>query len=198
MHLRLCICDRIERSELETRVVVLTHQMEACKTTNTGRLVPLALSRGEVRIRGTKGHPLDTTGIVELERLCLFLFPCPESVELSRELLEADGRPVTLVVPDGNWRQAGKTNRREKGLLAVQRVHLPPGPPSRYRLRSHRDPRKICTLEAVARALEIVEGPEVQARLERLLEVMVERTLWSRGKLPGDQVSGGIPPAGRR
>lgn len=57
MHLRLCLCDRIEPLDLRTRVVVISHQREVCKPTNTGRLVPLALVRGEVRVRGRRASP---------------------------------------------------------------------------------------------------------------------------------------------
>jgi hypothetical protein len=34
-----------------------------------------------------------------------------------------------------------------------------------------------CTLEAIARALGVLEGPEVEARLLEALDLFVERTL---------------------
>jgi len=51
----------------------------------------------------------------------------------------------------------------------------------------------LATLEAIARAMGILEGPEVQAALERPFRAMVERTLWSRGSVAAEDVSGGIP-----
>jgi DTW domain-containing protein YfiP len=63
-----------------------------------------------------------------------------------------------------------------------------------YRLRHHPDPRFVATFEAVARALGILEGPAVQADLERVFQVVVERMLWSRGRLATERVTGGIPP----
>lgn len=193
MHLRLCLCEEITPLELKTRVVVITHRAELCKTTGTGRLVPLTLINGEIRVRGQRGQPLEADDLVEAGRQTLLLYPTSDSIPLTPEL--GDGRPVTLVVPDGNWRQARKVKSRVAALADVPRAHLPPGPPSRYRLRSHRDPRNVATFEAVARALGILEGEAVQAKLERVFDVMVERTLWTRGELPAEQVTGGIRPA---
>jgi DTW domain-containing protein YfiP len=72
---------------------------------------------------------------------------------------------------------------------------LPPGAPSRYRLR--RDDREghLSTLEAVARAVSHIEpdGAELEAQLMSLFQRFVERSLWMRGLLPASEVTGGIP-----
>lgn len=195
MHLRLCLCDSTRMLDVATRVVVITHAAETCRTTNTARLVLLTLLGSEIRVRGRQGSPLITEGIVLPDHQPLVLFPGPNSEELDPEALRADGRPVSLIVPDGNWRQARNTANRVATLAEVPRVHLPPGPPSQYRLRSHKNPAYVATFEAIARALGLLEGPEVQTELERVLALQVERTLWTRGKLPAEQVTGGIPPA---
>ncbi len=193
MHLRLCICELIQPLTLATRVVVLAHFHDERKPTNTSRLVSLALTNAEVRLRGQLGKPLDADNLVDPDRLNLLLYPAPDSAPLSRAVLEA-GRPVTLIVPDGNWRQARRVRRRVPGLADLRCVRLAPGPPSRYRLRSQPDPRRVSTFEAVARALGELEGAAVRSQLEALFEVMVERTLWLRGKLFAKNVVGGIPP----
>jgi DTW domain-containing protein YfiP len=198
MHDWLCVCDQLEPLDLRTRVAVLTHQAEITKTTNTGRLVALALVGGEIRIRGRKGAPMSTEGLVLTDRRPLMLYPTADALLLTPELVAEDPRPVTLIVPDGNWRQARKVTTREPTLARVQRVRLPEGPPSRYRLRSHANPLRVSTFEAVARALGILEGPGVQAALEHLFDVMVERTLWTRGELLEWQVTGGLPPRPRK
>jgi DTW domain-containing protein YfiP len=184
LHLELCLCDAVEPLALATRVVVVCHQAELNKSTNTGRLVPLTLTQGEVRVRGRKHERLATADLLAPQRAPLLLYPTAEARDL-RQVLADEQRPVTLIVPDGTWRQARKVTTREPDLAGVPRVRLPPGPPSRYRLRSHPDPRFVATFEAVARALGILEGPEVQAHLEAVFERMVRRTLWTRGKLGG-------------
>jgi hypothetical protein len=41
----------------------------------------------------------------------------------------------------------------------------------------------LATIEAIARALGIIENPDIQSQLEVLLRVMVDRVLASRGTL---------------
>jgi DTW domain-containing protein len=191
LHLRLCLCGSIEPLRLATRVVVLRHRKEFFKPTNTGRLVPLALVEGEIRVFGARGEELDTRELLVPERRTLLLYPSPDSLPLARE--PDDLRPVTLIVPDSDWRRAFKLATREERLASVPRVHLPEGPPSEYRLRRHSDPRFLATFEAVARALGILEGEAVQAQLEHVFRMMVDRTLWSRGQIAAGEMTGGLP-----
>jgi len=84
--------------------------------------------------------------------------------------------------------------RREPALVGIPHVKLPAGPPSEYRLRVQRNETGVCTLEAVARAIGILESKDAQSKLELMLRVMVERTLWSRGMLTANQcTTAGIP-----
>ena len=48
-------------------------------------------------------------------------------------------------------------------------------------------------MEAVAQALGILEGPEVEAQLLRVYRIMTERTLWTNGRISTSDVTGGIP-----
>ena len=200
MLVALCVCAAIEPLALRTRVVVLSHRREVRKPTNTGRLVPLLLRSGAVQVWGLPGDRLEASALVGAERRGLLLYPAGDAVPLSRAEVDADGGRVTLVVPDGTWRQARKLHSRAAALAELPRVCLPPGPPSRYRLRKHSDPRFLATFEAVARALGILEGAEVQRHLERVFDLVVERTLWSRGLLGGPlrvpgETGAGSPPA---
>jgi DTW domain-containing protein YfiP len=191
LHMRLCLCTTVQPIDLATRVVVLRHRRELHKPTNTGRLVPLTLSNGEVRTIGARGETFDTAYMVDPSRRTLVLYPMADSRPLTLD--DVDDRPITLIVPDADWRRAHKLVLREPALHGIARVHLPSGPPSSYRLRRHTDPRFLATFEAIARALGILEGLAVRAHLEHVFRLMVERTLWSRGQLPTERVTGGIP-----
>ena len=183
-----CLCSELRPLATATRVVVLRHRKEAWKPTNTGRLVPLTLEQGEIRVFGARDEELDTSGFADPARRALLLYPCADAQPLVLD--EHDTRPVTLIVPDSDWRRAQKLATREEKLFGVPRVHLPGGPPSNYRLRRHPDLRYLATFEAVARALGILEGPEVQAELERVFTLLVERVLRSRGQLVADPGAG--------
>ncbi|MCA9546099.1 MAG: DTW domain-containing protein [Myxococcales bacterium] len=193
LHTPICLCDTVQPLPTRTRVVVVMHFKEAQKQSNTGRLAPLCLADAQVRLRADREQPLDLRDLADSTRRAVLLYPDPDAPVLDAHWAAADPRPVTLVVPDGNWRQTVRTCKREPALADLPRVRLPLGAPSSYRLRRHPDPARISTLEAIARAVGVLDGPAPQALLERTLAVFVERTLWSRGTLPEADVTGGIP-----
>ncbi len=184
----LCLCPTLPRVETQTRVIVLVHYLELKTSTNTGRLATLALPNSELRIRGLKDERTKTEDLMTTGGDTLLLYPGPESEELTPELVRSLRAPVTLVVPDGSWRQAQKVQSREPGLAAAKRVRLPRGQKlSEFRLRREPNAEAVCTLEAIARSLGVLEGErgsEVQAQLEALLRTMVNRALHSRGSEP--------------
>ena len=179
----LCFCDRIPSIDLQTRLIILMHTAEEVLTSNTARLAGKALTNSEVRIRGRKNQRMSTDGFVREGSSSLLLFPSPFAAELNAEFVARLAKPVTLLVPDGSWVQTKRFVRRDPAFVGIQHVKLPPGPPSEYRLRVQSHESGLCTLEAIARAIGILESPEAQAQLEALLKVMVERTLLSRGAL---------------
>ena len=189
----LCICGIAPHLSLRTRVAVIMHVREAVRPSNTGRLIPLALANSFVCLRGIRDQRTQTAGMIPPETQGLVLYPAPDSGELNQDYISPIKKPVTLVVLDGNWNQAAKMAKREPALADLPKVHLAAGPVSQFRLRTQSDPARVCTFEAVARALGAIEGPEVQKELEGFFTIMVERMLWARGKLKTDQVTGGLP-----
>ncbi len=176
-----CLCGEVVALPVRTRVVLLTHHAERRKSTNTGRLVVLALQGAEIRVRGERDAPARAP-LPEGRRL--LLFPHPEARELAPE--DGLGAGVVLLVPDGNWNQARRIFRRDPDARGAECVALPPGAPSRYGLR--RAPREgtVSTLEAVARALRLLEGPEgeeIDRRLTEILGTFVTRSLGAAGRV---------------
>jgi DTW domain-containing protein YfiP len=172
------MCALVKPLVLATHVVVLVHRREVQKTTNTARLVPLALRHAELRTVGLASDRSRFDDLVQEQRETWLLFPREGSRTLSHEL--AGGRPVTLVVPDGNWPQARRMARNEPQLARLPAVHLPESAPRRFELRRHPLAHRLSTFEALARALGILEGEAVQRELEQALALKVERTLATR------------------
>jgi len=193
LHEILCVCKDLEPVQTQCRVSILMHIKEWAKTSNSGRVLHLALSNSEIRIRGRKDHPLETAGLEHSDYRNVVLFPSESAVSLSATWLAEDPRPVHLIVPDGNWRQAKRMLKREPLLNRLPQVCLPDGLPSRYRLRSHPDPKRVATFEAVARALGILESSTTQEKLEYIFDMAVERALWTRGRISAEDVTGGLP-----
>jgi len=174
MYRSLCICALVPRLATRTRLVLLVHYREARKPTTTGLLAARCMVGSEVHVVGDLGRPLPETLVAPDERAAL-LFPYEDAVPI------AEVMPTTLVVPDGNWRQAGKMRRRVPGLAALPCVTLPESGGTEYRLRAEPRAGGLATLEAIARALAILEGPEPAAAMLAVFRVMVERTLRLRG-----------------
>lgn len=195
MLIRLCICSLIPVVEAVTRLVLVVHHREIRKPTNSGGLAARCLKNSAVYVTGLIGKPTDYREVAPADGTNLFLFPSPKAVPLTTDLVRDLVGPVRLIVPDGNWGQAGRVRRKLDPGANVVDVVLPPGPESRYRLRREaaNRPEGLATLEAIARAFAILEGPQVEDPLLSIFHTMVDRTLWSRGKLPEHLVRGGIP-----
>ncbi|MBK7977817.1 MAG: DTW domain-containing protein [Deltaproteobacteria bacterium] len=194
MHVTLCICAIVPRLATRTRVTVLVHHLESRKPSNTGRLAARCLERGAVEIVGQRHRLIEPPRIVD--EVPLVLFPAEDAVPITE--FSATSQPVALFVPDGNWNQAKKMRRRGPGLAAFPCVTLPDPGRSEYRLRAEPWQGGLATLEAIARALAVLEGDRgaaIESALLGIFRVMVERTLWFRGRLPSAQVAGGIPSA---
>jgi DTW domain-containing protein YfiP len=190
MHRTLCICALIPRIATRTRLLLVLHQLEDRKPTNTGRLAARCLINSAVTARGATAGAGAPAALWQGTQP-LLLFPHAEARPLE-EWRDA-GQPLTLVVPDGTWRQANKARRRVEGLSELPCVSLPPVVRSNYRLRHDRRPDRVSTIEAITLALRILEGPEVADPLERIFHIMVDRTLWTNGRIATGEVTGGIP-----
>jgi DTW domain-containing protein YfiP len=155
--------------------VIVAHRREAGTSTNTGRLAASMLDGAEVRVRGTVAPPPEAP-LPEGRRLVLF----PRGDARVLDARDAAGERVVLLVPDGTWSQARRMLLRDPDLADVDLVTLPPSSPSRYRLRCHAREGALCTLEAIARALGILEGPSVEEALLGALDRFVEHGLRAR------------------
>jgi DTW domain-containing protein YfiP len=195
MHGSLCICPLIPRVATRTRLVLMIHRCEDRKPTNTGRLATLCLPNSDVHVRGHADLPSPPVSIAP-GSLPVLLFPFEGATELTA--FAGSKEPLTLIVPDGTWRQASKVRNRVPGLSDVPCVSLPADVPSTYRLRAEAHATGLATIEAIARAMGILEGPHVRVALEHVFHAMVERTLWSRGELGDHEVTGGIPEGAMR
>jgi DTW domain-containing protein YfiP len=157
------------------------HQRELARPTATGPLALVVLANSELRIQGNLAEPLDLSDLDVEDRRTLLLYPAEGVAELNREFLAADPRPVNLVVPDGNWRQAARMGRRLPGLEHAVMVRLAPGAPTAWGIRRESHPEGLATFEAIARAIGVIESAAVQASMEELFRLLVARTLEARG-----------------
>ena len=182
-----CLCDLVPRVQTRTRVLVVLHHAETQKPSNTGRLALRCLPNSGAVIRGAPDQPPAVPTWAE-HGDPVILFPHPDA----RPLADFCGgpRPVTLIVPDGTWRQAQRVRRRVAGLGEVPCAFVTRDAPSEYRLRRTPDERRLSTMEAIAESLGLLEGAKgaaVRGLLLRIFQVMVDRSLRGRALQRGPQ-----------
>lgn len=195
LHTDLCACVLLVPIPTRTRVVLVTHVRELSKPTNTGRLALACIEGARLVERGHRDGGALTAIPCDPDSQPLLLYPVPGAMPLDawKAAQPAAADRVTLVVPDGTWRQTKRVRYRIPGLDQLPSVCLPAGLPSLFRLRHAGNSQRLATLEAIAHALRILDGPEIADRLMHIFRVVVDRSLWSNGRLTSAEVTGGIP-----
>lgn len=176
-----CICAYLVPMDNKTPVSILMHYRERITTTNTGKIAHFLLKNSEIHYRGLIETTLNGESVLKKEHTPLYLYPSEHSVILTPELVKSLGN-VQLIIPDGTWRQARRVARREPFLKDVMHVRLPFSQPGIFFLRRKVKEDGVSTLEAIARALGIIESKAIQENLENVFRIMVEKTLETRGK----------------
>jgi DTW domain-containing protein YfiP len=155
--------------QTRTRVVLVRHLLEQAKHSNTGRLIELMVPNHVVLTHGEPGVEMDTSELVEPDTWLLF----PEGTPRQEPPRPP---PRRLVVLDGTWKQARRMRRRIAALRGVPVLSIRPGAMAARRLRRAPEPGAMATVEAVARALEFLEGEEPARALLEAFDLMVERS----------------------
>ena len=150
-----------------TRVVIVRHHLEQHRSSNSGRLAHLALPNSVIV---DHGGDAGSARLPELDGAWL-LYPLGE-VTRERPLVP----PRQLVVLDATWSQARRMYRKLDVVRRLPTLHLSDDAPMAVaRLRESPGPGRVSTLEAIARALRLLDGDDVAAPLERLFDVAVAR-----------------------
>ncbi|MGE0631752.1 MAG: tRNA-uridine aminocarboxypropyltransferase [Pseudobdellovibrionaceae bacterium] len=181
LHKSLCLCGFIPSINLKTKVSLVIHAKELKRTTNTGRLALHALTNSEMRVRGATQVQLDLSDLLDSSYRTLFFYPSDDAIPLTKEFVLSDPRPIQLIVPDGNWRQASKVQSRHPELRDVPRIKMAVADPSSQHMRAEHKEAGMATLQAIACALGEIEGEEVKNTLLSLYTLKLERTLKGRG-----------------
>lgn len=173
---------------IRTPLLVVVHVHDRGRLSNTSRLLSLAVRNATLVSHGVRTASPDlATNVTPI-----VLFPGHGAKPLTQELVSALPAPPTLVVPDGNWRQAGKMVKRLPLLAGAMKAALPTrafdGPSPRRNRAGHR----MSTYEAVTQALAVLEGDEPVGPLMEFYRRAVDRMLLVRGHLRLGDVYGGL------
>ncbi|HEU0035348.1 MAG TPA: tRNA-uridine aminocarboxypropyltransferase [Kofleriaceae bacterium] len=171
---RVCLCAAIPTVPTQTRIVIVRHHLERFRSSNSGRLAHFALPNSALV---DHGGSLGPAKLPDLDGAWL-LYP--------------EGEPTTtfatpprqLVVLDATWSQARRMFRKLGALRGLPILRLPELPMPEARLRESPAPGRVSTIEAIARALRLLEGDAAAAPLEALFALAVDRARATGRNLP--------------
>ncbi len=161
------MCDAIPTIATRTHVVIVRHHSEKTRSSNSGRLAHYALPNSEIIDHGGFG------GLAKLPSMEGAWLVFPEGEPMTK-LPDDRPPPNQLVFLDATWSQARRMFRKLAALRGLPILRLPEGPLA-ARMREAPTPDRVSTLEAVARALQLVEGGNIGDLLEALFALAVER-----------------------
>lgn len=169
----LCLCAEVPQIRTRTRLVVVRHSLEAKRSSNTGRIALLGLPDATLVEYGGPERAFDLEGLVGDGAWLLF----PDGATTPAE------PPRTLVVIDASWAQARRMVQRVPRFRSLPRLALPAGE-ALPRLRVAPRADGMSTIEAMVRALDVLEGPGVAGPLEALCRLHATRSQAAKG-VPG-------------
>ena len=156
-------------AEWRTQVIVIQHVLEQTERSNTARIAMKAAPAIELRTFGAIGQSLVTDDLAGAWLLW------PDEAPVSA----ATSFPQTLVVLDGSWSQARKMLQRVPALRGLTRRSLT-APLGRQSLRAA-PAGGMSTLEAIAEAISILEGPVQASGLKDAHQALIQKQWEDRG-----------------
>lgn len=188
----LCVCDCVPSVTTRTPLLLVVHVHDLGRTSNTVRLLALAVPGATLVRHGAYPAPADPAAHVPAGTTPVVLFPGHGARPLTPELVASLPSPPALVVPDGNWKQASRMVKRLPLLAGAVKVALPERALAGPALRRNHAGHHMSTFEAVAQALAVLEGAATAAPLLDFYRRATDRMLLVRGKLRLGDVYGGL------
>jgi DTW domain-containing protein YfiP len=188
----VCVCAYAPRVKTRTPLLLVGHVHDLGRTSNTVRLLNLAIRNATLVCHGVYPAPADPASHLPAGVTPVVLIPCHGAIPLTPEFATSLPSKLVLVVPDGNWRQASRMVRRLPPLASAVKVSLPDRAFSGPALRRNRSGHHMSTYEAVIQALAKLEGEEVAGPLVDFYRRATDRMLHVRGKLKLGEVYGGL------
>jgi len=171
---------------------VVVHVSDFGRTSNTVRLLALAIPDVAVVCHGVYPAPADPACHVPAGATPVVLFPGHGAKPLTADVVASLPSPLALIVPDGNWKQASRMVKRLPLLADAVKVELPDRAFAGTALRRNNAGHHMSTYEAVTQALAVIEGESVSDPLLDFYRRATDRMLFIRGKLGRGNVYGGI------
>jgi DTW domain-containing protein len=170
-----------------TKISVVIHSREFSKSINTGRLACCCLENSEVLLLGHPGNTKKSAvpSIINgYQPIVLF----PDGIPLDSYLQKNHEKKYHLIVPDGSWSQGRKMaaqlvsllHKESTNSLKAVRVSLPLFENNPYAAIRSSKSGGASTLGAIAKAMGLLEGVQVEKKLKEFLEIFIDSVKRSR------------------
>ncbi|MBU1221946.1 DTW domain-containing protein [Myxococcota bacterium] len=175
-----CYCHALQTTFNRTKITAVLHYSEVFLTSNTAHLLKQTLSDARLFVRNSLGIIENSETFLAEDFENIVLFPADHAIPLENMVFH---KPVHLIIPDGSWNQAKKMYRKDPILSTLRAVSITPRGPSRYFLRRQGRENGLCTYEAVACALGILEGEKVYSHMMAQFETAMNAIHASRNNV---------------
>ncbi|MGB0641060.1 MAG: tRNA-uridine aminocarboxypropyltransferase [Myxococcota bacterium] len=173
---RLCVCTDVPTVITSVDFLIIRHWKERYKASNSARLSAAAIRNACIVDYGAPESKWDPNTICVPSPV--LLFPDPDAPPLPY-------KPQTVIVVDGSWPQARKMIHRIPGLAELPRLKISPPTTPRRRLRMPPAPGGVSTMEAIAQAIEVIDGAGSGSALNRFYDEFVRASLTAKGTTLG-------------
>ncbi len=176
-----CYCAALVPQVSRAQWIFLQHPGEARNPIGTARMAHLSLPGSHLFCGVDFSREARLSALLRTAEHPAVLFPAEGAEPLGQ--LAPDAPPPTLIVLDGTWSQARKLWKSNAFLRDLPAYRLEPGQPSRYRIRAEPAAHCVSTIEAVAAALQALDGQGHEAMLAPFLDLVARQAEF--GKSPG-------------
>ncbi|MGB0466494.1 MAG: tRNA-uridine aminocarboxypropyltransferase [Pontibacterium sp.] len=173
-----CACNTACCGPLSCQVVLLLHENEPLRPSNTSRLIQQLLPETLAFIWQRKEAPQALVDMIQSEDYQPWLlFPAdrPDLQTRARDYRPQAGKTPLIIVPDGTWKEVRKIVRKSPWLASVPLLAIEPKAPSRYTLRRNPDADHLCTAETVAEVFRDLNEPVAAEKLAQQLDRFLHR-----------------------
>lgn len=177
-----CLCPKIQGLKSRCKFVLLTHEREMTRTTNTGRLIEDAILETLTLVWDrTKPDPLLLNLLKSQDYQAYLVFPGDRQEEEKKLVVYEKNNKIPLfIMIDATWKEARKILRKSDYLKDLPILDLKLSNKSIYFLRRHSDDHHLCTAEVGIALLGLIEDEKAKAYLEAYYHRFL--TLYEEGR----------------
>ncbi|UJF18160.1 DTW domain-containing protein [Vibrio sp. SS-MA-C1-2] len=173
-----CLCQYRQTVECNAAVILLMHDNEVLKPSNTGRLIADNIEETYAFIWSrTKPDQMLLNLLQNSEYQPFLVFPGEYAVEqtvISNVEREPNKKPLFILL-DGSWREARKIFHKSSYLRDLPILSITPQEISRYKMRSASHDNQLATAEVAAIVLSLANEQKAADQLNLWFDCFKER-----------------------